>query len=49
MSPVYRDDSTPVSGFPSPVAWTEDRFMVFGYELDSVTQSLQGADRAADG
>lgn len=49
MSSVYLVGSEPVVGFLSPVASSDNRYMLIEYGLDGIADSLQGAERADNG
>ncbi|MFB6074882.1 MAG: HAMP domain-containing protein [Haloarculaceae archaeon] len=49
MSNVYRVDGEPVVGFVSPVAASQDRYLVIEFSLNDIAGSLQGAESADGG
>ncbi|WP_276271780.1 methyl-accepting chemotaxis protein [Haloarcula litorea] len=48
-SSVYRTQDGPVVGFMSPVSASQNRYILIEYSVGSITESLQGAQRAEGG
>ncbi|WP_254271305.1 PDC sensor domain-containing protein [Haloarcula marina] len=48
-SGVYETQTGPVVGFMSPVDASQNRYIVIEYSVDSITESLQGSERAEGG